>query len=185
MSPGTNDRKKITHKTLSTVILRDLIGRETASMSQEARDDLLRSTLASQRGVYPVLFIDEAHNLSADALLAIKHIWDSHALFRQLSVVLVGQPHLADRLTADVRVRELTVRARLVELPPMDTATTQAYLDWRFARVHAKNVFTPAAVDLLSKRGRYPQDIHNLAVRAMKLAAPTSQVVEAEHVGRA
>lgn len=184
LSCATLNRSRVTHATLVTAMLRDLVGRDTSHLSQEQRDELLRVTLADLRGVFPVLFLDEAHHLSNQALLAIKHVWDSHTLFRQLAVVLVGHPTLAARMNSDAQIREFTMRARVVELPAFDAPTTQAYLDWRFSRVRAKPEFTPAAVELLARRGRYPLLIHNLAIRAMRAAAPTGRVVEAEHLGR-
>lgn len=188
LSAASLNRKKVTHASLATAILRDLTGRETSSMGQEQRDELLRTTLADQRGVFPCLLLDEAHHLSNDALLAIKHVWDSHTLFRQLGVVLVGHPILGQRMTADPVIREFTMRARVVELLPFDAATTGAYLDWRFARAggsaKASEIFSASALELLAKRGRYPLLINNLAIRALRAAAPTGRTVEAEHLGR-
>lgn len=179
------NRAKLTHDTLTVAILRDLVGRDTSGLAAEQRDELLRSTLAELRGVFPVLLLDEAHHLSNQALLAIKHIWDSHTMFRQLAVVLVGHKSLAERLAGDAAVRELTMRARIIELPAFDGPTCQAYLEWRFKRVGAPQPFTPAACEVLARRGRYPLMVNNLAIRAMRAAAPTGRVVEAEHVGRA
>ncbi len=186
LTPGTLNREKINHKTLAVTILRDLIGKDTSNLAQESRDNLLRQTLASQRGLLPVLFIDEAHLLPNSALIALKHIWDSHALFKQLAIILFGWPTLAARMTQDPDIREFTFRARLVDLPAYDLETTRGYLDWRFktAGVKAAEIFSPGALDIICKRGRTPLKINALAVRAMRAAAPTGRRVEAEHAGR-
>lgn len=186
LSTATLNRKRLTHTSLVTALLRDLTGKDTSNMSQEQRDELLRNTLAEQRGVFPCLLIDEAHHLSNEALLAIKHVWDSHTLFRQLAVVLVGHPSLSHRMATDPVIREFTMRARVVEMPVFDGPTTAAYLEWRFARVGVKagEIFPGPTCELLGRRGRYPLLINNLAIRAMRAAAPTGRVVEPEHLGR-
>lgn len=175
IAPAALDRAKITPAVLAVAILRDLTGRDTSSMGQEARSELLRATLRErdEAGEYPVLVIDEAHDLSASALIAIKRIWDSHLLFRQLGVILVGQPGLADRLRKDSRVAEVHGRARIAELAPLSEQATRTYIKWRFARVNGPDpdeLFAADAWRVLALSGQHPLWINNLAAASMREA---------------
>jgi len=172
VSVASLDRKRIDSGALATAILRDLIGRDCATMAMEKRSELLRTTLEDQdrSGNRPVLYIDEAHLLPPKALVAIKQIWDSHTLFRQLAVFLVGQQGLERRLRNDPAVREVTGRTRILTIPPVKDAGE--YLRWRFARVggDADAVFAPDAYKALAVAGKYPLWINNLASHSMRLA---------------
>ena len=188
MSPASQDRQRITHAALGVAILRDLIGKDTSGFSMEARSELLRTTLEEQTksGVYPVLVIDEAHLLKTDALLAIKQLWDSHTLFRQLAVILIGQDGLRNTLKNHPDVRELTGRTRILEVPKLGDDTA-SYLRWRFARVgaNADDVFDTSAYKALATRGEYPLWVNNLAVLAMQYAHSIGDTrVMATHVGQ-
>lgn len=188
IAPASLDRRRITHAALGVAILRDLIGKDTSSYSMESRSELLRRTLEDQSaaGLLPALLIDEAHLLKADALLAVKQLWDSHTLFRQLAVILVGQLTLEGRLRTDPAVRELTGRTRILRVPSLG-ANTADYLRWRFARVHAHadQVFDPSGYQALQARAEYPLWCNNLAVNAMHYARVLGDDrVTAQHVGR-
>jgi len=188
IAPASLDRRRITSSALAVAILRDLTGKEASSMAQEPRSELLRKTLADQdaAGNKPVLLIDEAHLLAPKALIAIKQIWDSHILFRQLAVVMVGQRALGNRLRHDPDVREVTGRTQLLTIQPMRDAGD--YLRWRFARVghDADKVFEPDAYKALAVAGEYPLWITIRAERAMRFAmcAGGSTRVTMRHVGR-
>lgn len=189
IAPASLDRQRITHAALAVAILRDLVGRDTSSMAQETRSELLRETLADQdkAGLFPALLIDEAHLLKPAALVALKHIWDSHTLFKQIAMILVGQHTLHARLKADPSVRELTGRAQLVQLQPLG-GDVRGYLQWRFARVggDADRIFSPDAYEALSARAEFPLWVNNLAVLAMRSAAAVGDdIVTRKHVARA
>lgn len=190
IAPASLDRSRITHAALSVAILRDLIGRETASSSMEGRSELLRRTLADQTdaGLFPALLIDEGHKLKVEALLALKQLWDSHTMFKQLAVIVIGQLPLKRTLLQNPDVRELTMRAQIVELGKMDAEEVGSYLNWRLARVgdrRGADVFAADAVAALCTRGEHPLAINNLAVRAMAYARSLGdRVVTATHVGR-
>lgn len=187
IAPASLDRKRITSAALSVAVLRDLTGKETSSFAMEARSELLRQCLADAdaQGLAPVMLIDEAHLLEPKALLAIKQLWDSHTLFRQLSVFMVGQAPLKERLLHDPEIRELTGRTRLLEIPRTDAGD---YLRWRFSRVHgdADKVFDASAYKALNTVAEYPLWIGNRAVMAMRYAYQIGEAkVSAEHVARA
>lgn len=188
MSPASLDRAKLSAASLATAIIRDLTGQDTSGWGSERRSELLRTTLEDQgrQRLLPVLFVDEAHHLPNDALLAVKQTWDSHTLFRQLSVILVGQEPLAQRLKATPALRELTGRTMLLQMPAL---TDQAgdYLRWRFSQVggDADACFDAGAYKALGARGEHPLWLNNLAVRAMRYAASLGDNrVTLAHVGR-
>lgn len=182
------DRERIDHAALSSAILRDLLGKDTSGLTMEARSELLRTTLADQvaAGLYPVLLIDEAHLLRTKALLAVKQLWDSHTLYRQLAVLLIGQLPLQARLKQDPAVRELTGRTRVIEIQRMADDTAD-YLRWRFSRVgaDADKVFDEKAYKALAIRGEHALWINNLAVLAMRYASENGyRRVTDVHVGQ-
>lgn len=176
IAPASLDRKRISVNSLAVAIIQDTIGRDTSNMSQESRSRLLLATLddLSSAGEFPCLLIDEAHDLSPTALIAIKRIWDSQSQFRQLSVILVGQPPLKARLAGDAQLRELALRTTPLVVPELGKDCAE-YLRWRFARVadeegqpcDADKVFTPDAVEFLAGKGRTPLQVNNLCVQAM------------------
>lgn len=193
IAPASIDRSKLTETALSVAILRDLTGKDCSSMAMEARSELVRAQLAaeSKAGNYPVLLIDEAHKLTNKGLIALKQVWDSHIMFRQVAVVLVGQPPLAKRLRQDVTLKEVTLRALMIEAPAFEAktqgGTVADYLRWRFSRVNAdaNRAFSADAYTALGVRTEYPLVANNLAIRAMLYAAHHGDpTVTAGHVGR-
>jgi len=189
LSSALINRKEIDHSALTVAILRDLIGEPPRGMSKEQRADLLRNTLEdhARAEIYPALVIDEAHLLKTTALLALKHLWDSHTMFRQLAIIMVGQLPLQGKLRSDPALRELTGRTRILDIPELGKHTA-AYLRWRFARVggDADQVFSEDAYEALAMRGKYPLWINNLAVKAIHYAhAMGEERVTARCVGRA
>lgn len=198
LNPATLDRSCINATTLAVAVLRDLANVNAASMSPEERSNALRRQLAEQgrAGYFPVLVIDEAHHLKQGALLAIKQLWDSASLCHQLAVFLLGHRSLAEALRGDPRLRELTGRTKIIEMSPLDSpvrgkfepVNTAAYLKWRFSRVgaDAMKVFTPAAIEMIAKRGEHPLWISNISVLAMRYAHHQAgdRIVDIEHVGK-
>lgn len=188
ISLASLNRQQVTPNSISVAILRDLIGKDTSAMQNEARSELLRRTLEDQdqQGCFPALFIDEAHLLPSEALIAIKQVWDSHVLYRQLAVVMVGQPKLHERLLNDTRLREVTGRTQIIQIPAMSRVTAE-YLSWRFSRVgaDAAAIFSADAIKALGARGEHALWINNLAVRAMRAAKRLGDKrVELVHVGQ-
>lgn len=182
------DRRRVASATLATAILRDLTGQKVDHLAPEARAELLQTSLASAdaEGHWPVLLLDEAHHLKTDGLLAIKHIWDSHQLFRRLGVILVGQEPLAATLENDPAVRELGARTRVLRLPAMTAEHARDYCDWRWSRV--KGGKPPVAVDAweaLARRGGEPLGVNNVLGAALNYTQSVGdRVVTSAHVGR-
>ncbi len=104
-----------------------------------------------RESAHPVFLLDEAHLLHQDTLdhlhILLNYEWDSQAL---LSLVLVGLPELADRLSLRRNrslYSRLYVRRRIDALTPQDTAD---YLRYRLERVGCNaEIFRPEAVAML------------------------------------
>lgn len=175
MSPGNLDRDEISEGPLAAAMLRDLGNGDQITSSSERRGDMLREELTrrASEGDYPVLVIDEAHDLSVEGLIAIKRVWDSFSFNRSLAVILAGQVDLKFQLQRDPRVRELAGRTRILEIPPMTVDDVRAYLTHRLqlAGVSLGAVFAEGAVEALHRRGAHaPLWIDALAAQAMKYA---------------
>ncbi|MCY1560916.1 hypothetical protein D9M68_981130 [compost metagenome] len=101
-----------------------------------------------------------------------------------LSIILIGQPELATKLSSrNGDVREVVQRIEVAELRPIPVANVEDYLTHRFkqARKPLGEVMdasgVQAVIDRLSDSGRdnssqlYPLAIGNLVTAAMNLAA--------------
>ena len=158
-------------------------GGSAEAMSRRAHEALTRSSRAGNRHL---LVIEEAHDMHVQTLKSLKRLWEMRdGLKRLLSIVLVGQTELGDRLTStSADVREVVQRCDVVVLPPISDIA--AFLRHRFASVglDADQVFTPEAYDALRQRtitgqdarGRgvdmaYPLAVSNLAAACINFAA--------------
>lgn len=130
---------------------------------------LLRQRQAA--GETTVLIVDEAQSLSSDLLEEIRLLanieTDSEKL---LSVVIAGQPELAERLNAQ-SLRQLKQRVALrCELAPLSRAETLAYVAGRVRAAGGvgANVFTREAVDHIHDVARgLPRTINVIADNAL------------------
>jgi general secretion pathway protein A len=110
----------------------------------------LNHYLADQgrRGRSVLLVVDESQNLGVSALEEIRLLADGEsAQTKVLSVILVGQPELADRL-ADPRLEQLEQRIRLrFHLRPLSATETSDYIrhrleiaGWRGGEIFSEEV---------------------------------------------
>lgn len=189
IAPASIDRSRITGTALAVAIIRDLIDTDTSSWQMEKRSELLRRTLAEMgaQGIHPVMLIDEAHLLTNRALLAIKQVWDSHTMWKQLGVVLVGQLPLSRRLRTDPEIKEVTGRTTILEVPKMTPDDVRDYVRWRMAKAgrEADELVHPSVWKLLAVQGEYPMGVNNLLSRMLVYAGSVGddQLV-VEHLGR-
>ena len=188
LCPATVDRRKLTAAALGQAIVRDLTGKSTASLSAEARGELLRRALtdAQEQNQRPVLVIDEGHHLTPSALLAIKQLWDSNLMYRQLGILLVGQHPLRELLEQDVTVREVTERSVVLALPDLG-ASTADYLRWRWTRAGGNDeaTFEKGAYAALASKAATPLSLNNLVTAVLCYTAEQGDTqVTAAHVGR-
>ena len=133
----------------------------------------LEALLVARReaGTHTVLIVDEAQSLSLELLEELRLLANIETESEKLlSVIIAGQPELADRLN-DPRLRQLKQRIALrCELRPLDAQETAAYLAGRIkaAGGTAAQVFTREAVTRIHKAsGGVPRLISVLADNAL------------------
>jgi len=122
-------------------------------------------------GETTVLIIDEAQSLPLELIEEIRLLANIETETEKLlTVIIAGQPELAERLN-DVRLRQLKQRIVLrCELKPLTVQETAAYIAGRVraAGGAAAQVFTRDAVTLIHERAKgVPRTINVLADNAL------------------
>lgn len=107
--------------------------------SPEMRARKLHKVLveSSRAGFRHCLVIEEAHDLHMHTLKALKRFWElKDGMRRLLSIILIGQTELRDKLSSTQSdVREVVQRCDVVELPPIKQPGD--FLAFRFQRAGA------------------------------------------------
>nr|WP_313959236.1 AAA family ATPase [Yersinia aldovae] len=132
-----------------------------------------------------VLIIEEAHSLPLPTLKHLKRFFELENGFKKLlSIILIGQPELKDRLSGRWReVREVSQRCETIELAPLDKHL-EAFLAFKFERVGKpvaevldESAFDAIRASLANYGGDgvpsrvYPLAVSNLVIAAMNAAA--------------
>ncbi len=199
--PDCLNRDSLTGDGIVLEILIELGSGSRVPSSNVLRKRAMRQMLeqAVGEGRIPILIIDEAHDLPVGTLVALKRLWDSHALFKLLAILIVGQGQvvrtkgqvehygLSYTLHNHPDVREFTERCRVVDLGTIN-GDLGRYVAWRFAEVEADavKIITPEALKVISLRAKTPQTANNLCIKAMKAAAELGfSQVQPEHVPEA
>jgi len=185
-----NDVKGKTLKAagIAEAVISTLAPLERIRRTQDARFRQMHRLLrdSSRSGYSHVLIIEEAHSLPIPTLKHLKRFFELESGFKKLlSIVLIGQPELASKLSErNPEVREVVQRCEVVELRPLDGALAD-FLSFKLGRVGKTldEVLDDGALDALRARlsfhtgGRqtvsllYPLAIGNLMIAAMNLAA--------------
>jgi putative secretion ATPase (PEP-CTERM system associated) len=130
--------------------------------------DLARFLVELRRsGRLALLVIDEAQNLSADALEEIRMLSNLETEKSKLiQIVLVGQPNLHDLLNQP-QLEQLRQRVTVrYHLRPLDPGETASYINHRLrkAAIGTPLVFPPEATDLIGRAsGGLPRKINVIA----------------------
>lgn len=189
MEDNDHQGKTLKAASLAEAIVHTLAPLEKLKRSPEARFRQLHRLLkdSSRAGYSHVLVIEEAHCLPIPTLKHLKRFFELEDGFKKLlSIVLLGQPELGDKLSERLlAVREVVQRCEVIDLPPLDEHLTD-FLDFKFKRVGGdmNNVLGPDAIPALRQRLSwlrpkkdtpvsllYPLAIGNLVTAAMNLAA--------------
>ena len=130
-----------------------------------------RLTEERQRGATVVLLVDEAQSLSNELLEELRMLTNIETHSEKLvTLVLVGQPQLADRLN-DERLGQLKQRVELrCTLSPFDLAETVMYIRnrVRIAGGDAVQMFTRDAIQVIHERSRgIPRSISVICENAL------------------
>lgn len=202
-----NDKKGKTLKSshISEAIMAVVAPLEKPLSSPEARFRQVDKALcASKRaGNAHCLIIEEAHCLPIVTLKHLKRYLELRdGLGSLLSIILIGQPELAQKLSeSDYEVREVVQRCAVVTLRPMN-GNLGEYLAFKFKRVGVEvdQVITEDGIEALRDRltgsrgmsgGRgmvsfvYPLAVGNFMTAAMNVAAEIgAPVVDADVIKR-
>jgi general secretion pathway protein A len=114
-------------------------------------DELNRFLLGTlERGENALLIIDEAQNLSTEAMEEIRLLSNLETEREKLiQILLIGQTELREKLSLD-KLRQLNQRITLrYDIPPLDLPETRQYLDARLKAAGGEDrvFFTPDAVE--------------------------------------
>ena len=160
--------------------------------SAKSLTDALNAYLlqAYAQGLRVVLIVDEAQNLSVDALEQIRLLTNLETDTQKLlQILLLGQPELRDILArAELRQLAQRITARY-HLTPLDANETAAYLRHRYRvagglhlpfdaaaikRIHAHSGGVPRLINVIAERallGGYAQDDTRIDARTVDRAA--------------
>lgn len=189
--PRTFDKGRLTASAICTAIVDDLHPGQPMKASLEANARMVEKLLteSSRAGNTHCLVIEEAHDLNTSTLKYLKRFWELEDGFRKLlSIILIGQPELRQRLDERINweAREVIRRCEIAELLPLDRHLEE-YLALKLKRVGSEpaEVVDPSAYEAIRarltrpRRGNpnevtsmlYPLVVNNLVTRAMNLAA--------------
>jgi len=149
---------------------------EPAGSDKSANMDKLNSFLihSYSRGKRPLLIIDEAQNLSLEALEEVRMLsnlqTDRDSL---LQIMLIGQPELRMRIR-DPRLAQLAQRIAVsYHLSPLSADETREYIRHRLRSAGSlrDDIFTPEAMDLVHAKSKgIPRTINILCDAALVYA---------------
>lgn len=154
-----NDEKGKSLKTshIAEAILSAVAPLERPKASMEARlAQVIRKLSDSSRSGYShVLIIEEAHSLSITMLKHLKRLHEmKDGMRRLLGIVLIGQPELAQKLSAqNPMVREVVQRCEVVTLNPLQEYL-KPFLQQRFKSVglDLANIMDDDAIEAIRTR---------------------------------
>ncbi len=186
--PQIIDKTRLSATSISEAILRDLQPDGRVPNSLESRTRMITKLLkaSAATGFRHVIIIEEAHDITITCMKHLKRFHEIEDGFRKLlSVILVGQPELLDKLNVAnyPEAREFINRCEVAKLVPLDR-NLEAYLAFKFERVGTKveNVLDASAFEAIRKRltrssgstvisNMNPLQVNNLVIKSMNLAA--------------
>jgi len=187
-----NDRKGKTFKSsdITSALLAAVAPLEKPKVSPQARFRQLHQALKDSQaaGYRHCLVIEEAHSLPIPTLKHLKRILELEVGFTKLvSVILIGQPELADKLSVNrMDVREVVQRCEVITLNPLDPSDLMEFLAFRFQKAGCApgEFLDDSAIEAIVSRLKlpsrkrdirvsnlYPLAVGNLVTAAMNLAA--------------
>lgn len=186
--PRALDKTRLSTGNICQAIINDLAPgtKFRSSLEGQARqveDVLLQSSRADNTHV---LVIEEAHDLSIATLKYLKRFFELEDGFKKLlSIVLIGQPELKDKLdeSKHPEAREFIRRCEMAELLPLGSEL-EKYIQHKFARLKmdpasllAVDAYDGIRARLTKQKGGqtfsqlYPLVVNNLLTKAMNKAA--------------
>ncbi len=127
----------------------DVDGKDKVTLLRDLNDFLLAECTSGRQ---PIIIIDEAQNLSTDALEEIRLLSNLEAdSFKLVQIILVGQPELK-QLIAKPSLRQLRQRISIsCHLYPLNREETEEYVYHRLATVGSRDciVFKDGVFDMI------------------------------------
>ncbi|MCK4690672.1 MAG: XrtA-associated ATPase, partial [Desulfuromonadales bacterium] len=124
-------------------------GKDKIQLLRELNDFLLEECSANRQ---PIIIIDEAQNLSAEALEEIRLLSNLEAdTFKLVQIILVGQPELR-QIIAKPSLRQLRQRISIsCHLNPLNREETEEYIFHRIGTVGSRDCvsFAEGAFDMI------------------------------------
>ena len=173
IQPRVIDKGAMNARAICHAIIDDIVPGRRVPNTLEALSRLTEKLLteSSRAGNSHALLIEEAHDLNISTLKFLKRFWEMEDGFKRLlSVVLIGQPELKDKLDErrNFEAREVIRRCEIAELLPLDREL-ENYVAMKFKRVglDASTLFEPAAYDAmrarLTRAGKSPREVISMA----------------------
>lgn len=190
IQPRVIDKGAMNARAICHAIIDDIAPGRRVPNTMEAVSRLAEKLLteSSRAGNSHALLIEEAHDLNISTLKFLKRFWELEDGFKRLlSIVLIGQPELKDKLDErrNYDAREVIRRCEVAELLPLDREL-ESYIGLKFKRIglDAGALFDPAAYDAmrtrLTRAGKTPREaismvypllVNGLVTRALNAAA--------------
>jgi type II secretory pathway predicted ATPase ExeA len=207
--PACIDKKTLTAEQIVEAIILDLNPSAKVPQKKESRTRMARKLLLDSKegGGQHMLMLEEAHDLSTQTLKQLKRFFEiGGGLNRVLSILLIGQPELRDKLNerSNNDAREFISRCEVDTLAPLDKHL-EKYLETRLVTfgIPLAAIFDKDACDALRRHlvksnrtsGKlvsdcYPQRVNIAVTRAMnrcaEISAPrvSAAVIDDLHSGR-
>jgi type II secretory pathway predicted ATPase ExeA len=175
--PQTVEKEHLGAPGLCDAILTDLGVNKSKHHRLEMRaryvGEALRNYYADGKKV--ILLIEEAHLLTNQALLALKRLYEIEDGFKKLlTIILIGQPQLAQRFKVEMEIAEVSLRVALFEIHSLNGAFAN-YLEHKLQRagMNGKRIFDSTAIRAIHERMKKgelldtPLALNNLAAKAM------------------
>ena len=171
ISNAQGDRDDLLRWVLNALNIEVPPGTDYVGSFQVFQDYLIEEYAAGRR---VVLFIDEAQNLSMEALEELRLLTNINVKKDELlQLVLVGQPELRDIIQRP-ELKQFAQRVTVTyHLQPMDLETTAGYIMHRLRHVGGSgDEFSPAAITLVHKSsGGVPRVVNRICDIALVYAA--------------
>lgn len=185
--PSFPDKSKMTVASLTEAIIDDINPDVSVKRSLEKKARQMERMLkdSSLAGMTHCIVIEEAHDLTLPMLKNLKRFWEIEegGFDRLLSIILIGQPELENKLDErkNYEAREVIRRIEIAKLQPLGINLGK-YIEHKFSRINVDSTkfFTTEAIDALSERlvskktltdGSYPLVVNNWLTRILNYAA--------------
>jgi len=167
------DKVHVNLKTLIMALFYDLTVEDEVKVPVQAeRRERLLLSLIEQRGRPVALFIDDAHDLSAQTLVQLKRLIELvRGAGESLSVVLAGHPKLKNDM-GNPRLEEIGARSTVFALDGIH-GEQDAYIRWllgQCATDETETLISDEAIELLAERLATPLQIERYLTLAFEQA---------------